>query len=89
MWAGNDFRFQALAEDNALLTEVRPLSKDFSAFGRMGLEVLDYWGGGKSAPTDWVAAQAMELTLGQRPNAEVLLAAARPVKVLLDELAKR
>jgi hypothetical protein len=55
----------------------------------MGLEILDYWGGGKPVPADWAAAQAKELIRLQRPNAEVLLAATRPVKVLLDELAKR
>jgi hexosaminidase len=89
VWAGNDVSFQTLAEDNALLAEVKPLSKDLSAVGRMGLEILDYWGGGKPAPADWVAAQAKELTRMQRPSAEVLLAATRPVRILLDELAKR
>jgi len=57
--------------------------------GRMGLEILDYWGGGKPVPAAWLAAQAKELTRMQRPSAEVLLAATRPVKVLLDGLAKR
>jgi hexosaminidase len=89
VWAGNDVRFQTVAEDNALLAEVKPLSKDLSAVGRMGLEILDYWGGGKPVPAAWLAAQAKELTRMQRPSAEVLLAATRPVKVLLDGLAKR
>jgi hexosaminidase len=89
VWAANDVRFQALAEGNALLAEVKPLSKDLSAVGAMGIAILDYWGSGKPAPSDWAAAQAKELTRMQRPNAEVLLAATRPVKILLDELAKR
>jgi hexosaminidase len=87
VWAANDVRFQAVAEDNALLAEVKPLSKDLSAVGAMGIEILDYWGSGK--PADWVTAQAKELTRMQRPNADVLLAATRPVKILLDGLAKR
>jgi hexosaminidase len=89
VWAANDVRFQAIAEDNALLAEVKPLSKDLSAAGRMGLEILDYWGSGKPAPSEWLATQTKELMRMQRPNAEVLLAATRPVKILLEELAKR
>ncbi len=61
LWAANDARFQALAEGNALLAEVKPLSKDLAAVGTMGLEILNYWGGGKPAPADWVTAQAKEL----------------------------
>jgi hexosaminidase len=89
LWAANDARFQALAENNALLAEVRPLSKDLAEVGTMGLKILDYRGGGKPASADWVTAQAKEIARMQRPNAEVLLAATRPVRILLDELAKR
>ena len=89
VWVANDVRFQAMAEDNALLAEVKPLSKDLASVGAMGLEILDHWSSGKSAPADWVAAQTKELTRMQRPTAEVLLAATRPVKILLDEVAKR
>ena len=89
VWAANDVRFQALAEDNALLEEVRPLSKDLSTLGVMGLQILDYLGSGKPAPADWLTAQSKELTRIARPSAEVLLAGTRPVKILLDALAKR
>ncbi len=89
VWAANDVRFQALAEGNALLAEVRPLSKDLSALGAIGIEILDYWAAGKAAPADWLSARAKDLTGMQRPNAEVLLAGTRPVKILLDDLAKR
>ena len=89
VWAANDVHFQALSEDNALLEEVKPLSKDLSALGAMGLQILDYLSFGKPAPADWVTAQTKELTRMQRPSAEVLLAGTRPVKILLDALAKR
>jgi hypothetical protein len=68
---------------------VKPLSKDLSALGAMGLQILDYLSFGKPAPADWVTAQTKELTRMQRPSAEVLLAGTRPVKILLDALAKR
>jgi hexosaminidase len=89
VWAANDVRFQTLAEGNGLLAEVKPLSKDLSALGAMGLQILDYWSAEKPAPAEWLAAQTKELTRMQRPNAEVLLAATRPVKILLEELGKR
>jgi hexosaminidase len=89
LWAANDARFQAVAEDNALLAEVKPLSKDLSALGTMGLQILDNLAAGKAADADWMAAQTRELTRMQRTNAEVLLAGTRPVKLLLDELARR
>jgi hexosaminidase len=88
-WAANDARFQPLAEGNALLAELKPLSKDLSELGAMGLKILDYLGSGQPAPADWIAAQNQELTRTQKPNVEVTLGAFRPVKVLLDELARK
>jgi hexosaminidase len=88
-WAANDARFQALAEGNSLLAELKPLSKDLSALGTMGLQILDYLYAAKPAPAEWVAAQSRELARMQRTDAEVLLAGTRPVKLLLDELAQR
>ena len=88
-WADNDTRFQPLAEGNALLLELKPLSKDLSELGAMGLKILDNWGGIQNVQADWIGAQIQELTRIQKPNAEVTLAAFRPVKVLLDELARK
>jgi hexosaminidase len=88
-WAANDARFQPLAEGNALLMELKPLSRDLSELGSMGLKILDYLGGGQPAPADWIAAQNAEIARIQKPNAEVTLAAFRPAKVLLDELARK
>jgi len=72
-----------------MLAELKPLSKDLSALGVMGLRILDYLAGSIPAPSAWIAAQNAEITRIQRPNAELVLAAARPVKSLLDRLAKR
>jgi hexosaminidase len=41
-WAANDALFQPLVENNKLLAEVAPLSKDLSALGDAGLKLLDY-----------------------------------------------
>ena len=100
-WAANDAKFQALAEDKALLNEVKPVSKDLSALGVAGLKMLDYLTANQAAPADWLTEENTELTrlsrppargprgAPQAPRADVLLAAFRPVKVLADALGKK
>jgi hexosaminidase len=88
-WSVNDSRFQALAQDDVLLAELKPLSKDLSALGTMGLQALDYLSGAQTPPAGWAAAQSSELARMQRVNAEVVLAAVRPVKVLVDDVGKK
>ena len=88
-WMANDAAFQELAEGNSLLDEARPLSKDLARLGSMGTATLNYLQSGKPAPAEWLARQARELARISKPSAEINLAAARPVKVLLDALAKR
>jgi hexosaminidase len=83
-WAANDARFQPAAEGNALLAEVKPLSADLSALGVAGLRLLDRFTGGAAVTPEWVNQENAEVTRMLRPNAEVTLAAARVVKVLLD-----
>jgi len=88
-WAANDARFQPLAKDNALLGELRPLSQDLSALGAAGLRILTYLESTRPAPKAWLSAQANELARMLKPRNEVVLAAVRPVKLLLDQLALR
>src|SRR5439155_13860109 len=87
-WAENDARFQALLQDNSLLTELTPLSKDLSALGAAGLRLLDYMEKDQPAPAGFVAEQTKELARMQRPAAEVSYAAARPVRLLLEKVKK-
>jgi hexosaminidase len=83
-WSTNDTRFQPLAEGNALLTEVKPLSVDLSAAGVAGLRLLDALTGGAPLTSEWLSRETTEVTRMLRPDAEVTLAAARVVKILLD-----
>jgi len=41
-WAANDALFQPLAENNKLLAEAAPLSKDLAALGEAGIRMLEY-----------------------------------------------
>jgi hexosaminidase len=84
-WAANDTRFQDLAAGNPLLAELRPLSKDLAALGNSGLQILDLLQKGQPAPSGFVAPDFARL---EKPNAEVSLAATRPVKALLNALRK-
>jgi len=88
IWAANDARFEALAQDNALLAELRPLSRDLTALGAMGLKALDYLAGAP-VPGSWLADQNSQITRMLRPNVEVTLAAARPVRILLQQVARK
>ena len=88
-WAANDAAFQPVAEDNALLAELKPLSKDLASLGQIGLQALDYVASGKAAPADWLKTQTAEVARMAKPDAEVSLAAVRPVRALLDKLAAR
>jgi hexosaminidase len=63
---------------------LKSISKDLSAVGATGLKLLDYLEKGQKAPAAYVTAQTTELARMQRPNAEVSLAAVRPVKLLLE-----
>jgi hexosaminidase len=89
VWAANDARFQATAKGNSLLAELKPLAKDLSALGAMGAQILDNRVVPKPATDVWIATQAREIARMEKPTAEVLLAATRPVKLLLEELARR
>jgi hexosaminidase len=83
-WSENDARFVELAADNPLLTELKPLSKDLAALGNAGLALLNYLEKGAPLPPAFVADETRELTRFNRPIAEVMLAASRPVKLLLQ-----
>lgn len=41
-WAANDALFQPLAQNNELLAEVAPVSKDLAALGDAGIQLLNY-----------------------------------------------
>jgi len=83
-WAANDSEFQPLAEANSLLEELKPISKDLSALGAMGLKLLDIVAAGEAAPADWLAVQDAELKRMLEPDADLRLAAVRPVRILLE-----
>jgi hexosaminidase len=83
-WAENDARFVALAAENPMLAEAKPVSKDVSALGQAGLTLLDHIKNGTSLPSGFAANWDQEMKRLARPEVEVTVAAARPIKLLLD-----
>jgi hexosaminidase len=80
-WARNDAQLRPPAE-------LAALSKNLSAVGSIGLLALDYFRTGQAPPDGWVAEQIQALDGMQKPEAEVILAAPRPVRLLLKALAE-
>jgi hexosaminidase len=87
-WAANDRDFEPLAEANSLLEELKPISRDLSSVGLLGLRLLDLVAQGQAAQPDWLAAQDAELKRMLEPSADLRLAAVRPVRILLDRAAR-
>jgi hexosaminidase len=83
-WCANDSLLKSVLENNFLLTEVQPISENLSKIGTIGLRALQFLESGQPAPADWAIEQKKELTRIAQPQAEVVLAAVRPVRLLVD-----
>jgi hexosaminidase len=81
-WAENDARLQP--QD-----ELAALSKNLSILGSIGLRTLEYLRPGQTPPDGWIERQMAALSEMEKPEAEVKLAAVRPVRILLDGAARR
>jgi hexosaminidase len=75
-WVDNEARFQGP-------DELVPLSRNLKTVGEIGLQALQYRENCQAPPADWVAQQNQVLNALQVPVAEVVLAAIRPVRLLL------
>jgi hexosaminidase len=75
-WAANDTAFQ-------------PLSKNLAQAGGIGLRALAMLESGKPASEKWIAEQQHILDGISKPQSEVVLAAVRPVRLLIETLGTR
>jgi hexosaminidase len=87
-WKANTSQLQPLIASSFLLREVAPISEDLSRAGTIGLKALQYLESGERAPAPWLAEQTEELKRMEQPKAEVVLAAVRPVRALLESFSK-
>ena len=87
-WIANDNRLRPLLASSVLLEEAAPLSGDLSKTGSIGLRALQYLESGETAPPKWLTEQKLALSQMEQPRAEVVLAAVRPVKALLEAIPR-
>jgi hexosaminidase len=87
-WADNDARLEPLADGDAFVSELISLSRNLAAVGSIGLRALEYLEAGQAAPEEWVDGQKKALDAMEKPNAEVVLAAVRPVRMLLNAVSR-
>ena len=81
-WLENDSRFKPPAE-------LASLSRNLSTLASIGLRALEYLKAGAAAPRDWTSRQRQILDEMQKPNAEVSLAAVRPVRLLVEAVSQK
>ncbi|MGA3186616.1 MAG: family 20 glycosylhydrolase [Bryobacteraceae bacterium] len=81
-WSKNETRWKPPAE-------LASLSRKLSLLGSIGLRALEYLKKGAAPPAGWVSQQLQVVNEIQKPNAEVMLAAARPVRLLLEAVSAK
>ncbi len=81
-WAENDTRLHPTGE-------LAALSKNLSVLGSIGLRILEYLDAGNAPPEEWIGRQLALLSDMEKPDAEVKLAAVRPVRILLEGASQR
>lgn len=82
-WRDNDRRLRPALQSSFLLQEDSGLSHDLAELGSIGLRALDYLDAHKPAPESWVQETLAMLSRMEKPRAEVVLAAVRPVRMLV------
>jgi hypothetical protein len=80
-WSENDARLDWIGE------ELKPLSRRLAEAGAIGLRALDYLEHGDTAPEGWTSEQLRALAEMEKLCAEVVLAAVRPVRMLVEKAA--
>ena len=68
---------------------LQPLAKNLKETGAIGLQALEYLESNRPAPETWIADRKAALDGMQKPSAEVVLAAPRPVRLLIETLERR
>lgn len=81
-WRDNHQRLAPYFASSPMLREVEGLSADLETLGKMGLQALDYLPS-RNAPSGWARERFALLDGMEKPRAEVVLAAVRPIRALL------
>jgi hypothetical protein len=74
-------------ESRYLLSETIPVSLDLSLLGATGLEAMDFLEKRRPPSAQWMQEKRAQLSRADEPRAEVSLAAAQPVRMLVEAAA--
>lgn len=83
-WQKNDELLEPVLQAHPLLGEAQSLSQNLSAVAAVGLQALDYLGGGGRAPAAWRDREIAFLREAQKPQAEMLLTIVPTVEKLVE-----
>ena len=86
-WQANVDLLRPGIADNFLLAEAAPVSENLSKTGTIGLRALQFLEARERPPADWILAVQKEVSEMEQPQAEVVLAAVRPVKALVEAIS--
>lgn len=86
-WRDNYARVVPLLESSFLLRETLPLARDIAELAAAGLEALDYLERGAKAPASWLRQRQPLLDRARKPQAELLILIAEPVRTLVERAA--
>jgi len=84
VWRDNDQQLGPLLQNNALLQEAIPLSRNLTTIAAAGLQALDYLNSGGHAPAAWRQQELDALKQTQKPQAELLNMIAPSVQKLVE-----
>ncbi|HEX7957016.1 MAG TPA: hypothetical protein VF508_08745, partial [Pyrinomonadaceae bacterium] len=87
-WRDAGPALEVLIDRAPALAEARPLARDLAAAGGIGLEALNYLGGGAAPPAEWRDARLAALAEMAKPKAALefpFLAALRELVVAASE----
>jgi len=87
-WQANVGLLKPIIENNFLLAEAAQISENLSKTGTIGLRGLRFLESGQRPPSDWTTTAQKELNEMEQPHAEVVLAAVRPVKTLIEVISQ-
>jgi len=89
LWESNRQPLASLIAANPSLHEIAPVGDAVARAGTLGLAALGYLQAGRNAPADWIAERKSELDQCAQPRAELVIAATRPVRLLLQAVEQR
>ncbi|HEX7176317.1 MAG TPA: family 20 glycosylhydrolase [Pyrinomonadaceae bacterium] len=87
-WRSAGPELEALMEKSPALQEARPLVKDLSELGTMGLEALSFLTKGVAAPAEWREARLAALEQAAKPKAALEFAVIQSVRELVVAAAE-